>query len=113
MQVFLTKRQYSPFKDTFAVVGTFIDLNYELGETMKKCVKNKVNLSNFYSEQLFTFGEKSRDPRTRVISCSYLILTNQEEQPQNLLNLPPTISPGKVIVQVNYSHITHFGKLLI
>lgn len=83
LQVFLTKRQYSPFKDTFAVVGTFIDLNYELGETMKKCVKNKVNLSNFYSEQLFTFGEKSRDPRTRVISCSYLILTNQEEQLEN------------------------------
>ena len=44
LQVFLNKRQYPPFKDQFAVVGTFINLDYELNETLKLCVKNKVNL---------------------------------------------------------------------
>lgn len=77
LQVFLTKRDYPPFKNYFAAVGTFIDLNNELSESMKLCVKNKVNLDNFYHEQLFTFGDKSRDPRTRVISVSYLLLTNE------------------------------------
>ena len=79
LQVFLTKRSYPPFKEHFAVVGTFIDLKHELSDTMKLCVKNKVGLNNYYYEQLFTFGDKSRDPRTRVLSVSYMLLTNEEE----------------------------------
>ena len=50
---------------------------------MKLCVKNKVNLQNYYFEQLFTFGEKSRDPRSRVLSVSYLLLTNSKEKLEN------------------------------
>lgn len=83
LQVFLTKRQFFPYKDMYAIIGTFIDLNYELTQTMKLCVKNKVNLLNFYYEQLFTFGEKARDPRTRVLSTSYLLLTNKNEKLKN------------------------------
>ena len=83
LQVYLTKRQYPPFKGQFSVVGTFIDLKHELGETMKLCVKNKVNLDNYYFEQLFTFGDKSRDPRTRVLSISYMLLTNCDEELEN------------------------------
>ena len=83
LQVYLNKRQYSPYKDKYAIVGTFIDLQHELSDTMKLCVKNKVGLSNYYYEQLFTFGDKSRDPRTRVLSVSYMLLTNDKE---NLTN---------------------------
>lgn len=83
LQVFLNKREFPPFKNQFSVVGTFIDLKHELSESMKLCVKNKVGLNNYYYEQLFTFGEKSRDPRTRVLSVSYMLLTNNEE---NLIN---------------------------
>lgn len=81
--MFLSKRAYSPFKDHYGVIGTFIDLKTELTTTMELCIKNKVGLENFYSEQLFTFGEKSRDPRTRVLSVSYMILTSQEEKIEN------------------------------
>ncbi|PKK95790.1 MAG: ADP-ribose pyrophosphatase [Tenericutes bacterium HGW-Tenericutes-4] len=83
LQVFLTKRQYSPFKDHFSVIGTFINLNTELSNTMKLCVKNKANLEHFYFEQLFTFGDKARDPRTRVLSVSYLLLTSDQEELTN------------------------------
>ncbi len=79
LQVFLTKRDYFPFKNSYAIIGTFIDLNFSLAESLQKCVEKKINLKNFYYEQLFTFGEKSRDPRTRVISTSYLCLTNEKE----------------------------------
>ena len=79
LQVFLTNRQYSPFKNQYAVIGTFIDLKHELASTMKLCVENKIGLKNFYYEQLFTFGEKSRDPRTRVLSVSYLLLVSPDE----------------------------------
>lgn len=79
LQVYLMKRKYPPFKDCYSVVGTFIDLNHELSDTMKLCVKNKVGLNKFYYEQLYTFGQKQRDPRTRVLSVSYMLLTNQEK----------------------------------
>ena len=79
LQVYLLNRKYSPFKDKFAIVGTFIDLNNELAKTMKLCVESKVGLENFYYEQLYTFGEKQRDPRTRVLSVSYMLLTNQSK----------------------------------
>ena len=83
LQVYLTKRKYSPFINSYSVVGTFIDLKEEIEKTMKLCVLNKVKLENFYSEQLFTFGDKGRDPRTRVLSVSYLLLTNENENIEN------------------------------
>ncbi len=83
LQVFLTHRNYPPFKDYYAAVGTFIDLNNTLEETLDLCVLNKVSLTNFYKEQLFTFGDKQRDPRTRVLSVSYMLLTNRNENLEN------------------------------
>lgn len=83
LQVFLTKRQYLPFKEKFSVIGTFVNLAHELSESAKLCVLKKTNLSNSYFEQLYTFGEKSRDPRTRVLSVSYLFLTNQNQTLEN------------------------------
>ncbi len=79
LQVFLTYRKYPPFVNHYAVVGTFIDLNNTLEETLDLCVKNKISLDNFYKEQLFTFGDKQRDPRTRVLSVSYMLLTHNQE----------------------------------
>lgn len=79
LQVYLQKREYSPFKNCYSIVGTFIDLKTELAHTMKLCAKKKVGIENFYYEQLYTFGDKTRDPRTRVLSVSYMLLTNKKE----------------------------------
>lgn len=78
LQVYLTKRGYAPYKDFYSIVGTFIDLKLELAESLKMCVLKKVELENYYYEQLFTFGTPGRDPRDRIISVSYMLLTNQE-----------------------------------
>lgn len=83
LQVLLLKREYPPFSQKYSIPGTFIDLNFELSETMQLCVKRKVGLQHYYFEQLFTFGEKSRDPRTRVLSTSYMLLTTENEQTTN------------------------------
>lgn len=78
LQVLLTKRNWAPFLHCYALPGTFISLEHELAQSMKLCVKNKVGLQNYYYEQLYTFGDTNRDPRTRVLSVSFLLLTNAE-----------------------------------
>ncbi|MBQ8424910.1 MAG: ADP-ribose pyrophosphatase [Clostridia bacterium] len=80
LQVCLIKREYEPFEDNYAVPGMFIDLELPLGSSAKKCVQEKTGLTNFYYEQLYTFGDEQRDPRSRVLSVAYLILTNNEEE---------------------------------
>lgn len=83
LQVYLTKRAYAPYKDIYSIVGTFIDLKQELSESLKMCVLKKVELENYYYEQLFTFGNPGRDPRDRIISVSYMLLTNQDTKINN------------------------------
>ena len=83
LQVFLSKRNNPPFKNHFSVIGSFINLENELSDSLRKCVKDKANLNSYYLEQLYTFGEKSRDPRTRVVSVSYMLLTNHFQTLQN------------------------------
>ena len=83
LQVCLIKREYSPLKDSYAVPGSFINLNLPLSSSAIQCVQDKTGLKNFYYEQLYTFGDKQRDPRSRVLSVAYLILTNNEEEITN------------------------------
>jgi len=80
LQIFLIKRGWAPFKDVYAMPGNFIDLSLELSQSVNKCVQLKVGEFDFYSEQLFTFGDINRDPRTRVISVAYLLLTNTKQE---------------------------------
>jgi len=78
LQVLLTKRNWAPYLHCYALPGTFISLEHELAQSMKLSVKNKVGLQNYYYEQLYTFGDTNRDPRTRVLSVSFLLLTNAD-----------------------------------
>jgi len=80
LQVFLLKRNNPPFKNAYALPGTFIDLENELIDTVKSCVKNKVGLNDYYIEQLYTFGDINRDPRTRILSVSYMLLTHDNNK---------------------------------
>lgn len=81
LQLLLIKRRDYPFKDMWAIPGGFANVNEDLYESAKRELKEETNLENIYMEQLFTWGEKDRDPRTRVISTSYMALV-----PKNQLN---------------------------
>lgn len=47
-------------------------INQTLDECAKRVLKNETNLSNIYLEQLDTFDDIKRDPRTRVVSLRML-----------------------------------------
>ncbi len=74
LQVLLVKRQESPFKGMWAVPGAFVRMAESLEDAAARALRDETGIQDVYMEQLFTFGEPNRDPRTRVITIAYFAL---------------------------------------
>ena len=77
--ILLVKRNKEPFKDTWCLPGGFVKENESIDEAADRILEKETNLSNIYKEQLYTFGELNRDPRTRVISTAYMALIDKQK----------------------------------
>lgn len=79
LEVLLIKRKYEPFKSTWALPGGFLETSDKsIEDAVARELYEETNVSNVYLEQLFTFGDKGRDPRGRVVTVAYLALIRQE-----------------------------------
>ena len=78
MQVLLIKRDDYPEKEKWAIPGGFVNFNESLEEGAIRKLKEETGINNVYMEQLYTFGEVNRDPRTRVISIGNIALISKE-----------------------------------
>jgi len=76
--VLLLQRQDHPARGNWAVPGGFVGIGESLEGAARRVLKEKVRLSGIFVEQLYTFGEPDRDPRTRVISVAYFALVSAE-----------------------------------
>jgi len=74
LNVLLTKRAEQPFADYWALPGGFLLTGESLEEAAMRVLKEKTGVHDVYLEQLYTFGDPKRDPRTRVITVSYIAL---------------------------------------
>ena len=86
MSVLLVKRDDYPYKDKWCLPGGFMEpKNETLEECAERILKKETNLSNIYLEQLYTFDNPKRDPRLRVVSCSFVALIDKNllEEPIN------------------------------
>lgn len=81
LKVLLIKRGEHPFKDQLALPGGFVAFHETIDEAAHRVLQKETGVSQVYLEQLYTWGDLDRDPRTRVISCSYMALVNQEQYP--------------------------------
>jgi len=79
LEVLLIKRKYEPFKTKWALPGGFLETSDKsLEDAVARELYEETNVSNVYLEQLYTFGDKGRDPRGRVVTVAYLALIRQE-----------------------------------
>lgn len=76
LKILLIKRNLPPFKGSWALPGGFVHINESLEEAALRELKEEGNVDNVYLEQLFTFGDPRRDPRSRVITVTYLALSD-------------------------------------
>lgn len=87
MSILLCKRADYPFKGKWCLPGGFMDVK---GETLEDCakrvLKRETNLEDIYLEQLYTFDAIDRDPRMRIVSCSYVALVDKNQLTQKVEN---------------------------
>lgn len=76
LRVLLVKRSDHPYIGEWALPGGFIKIDENLDEAALRILKQKTNIDNIYMEQLYTWGDVKRDPRTRIISTSYMSLVD-------------------------------------
>jgi 8-oxo-dGTP diphosphatase len=82
LTVLLIRRRNDPFKGRWALPGGFVGEDEDLYDAALRELKEETNVSNVYLEQLYTFGQPGRDPRTRVISVAYFALLSTGELAQ-------------------------------
>lgn len=76
LKLLLIKRGGHPYLGQWALPGGFVTKNESVDEAALRELKTETNIDEVYMEQLYTWGDVSRDPRTRVISCSYMALAD-------------------------------------
>jgi len=71
ISILLIKRKYEPFKGEWAIPGGFVLDKESLEEAVERELKEETGVEINYLEQLYTFGNPERDPRSRVVSVAY------------------------------------------
>lgn len=76
LKLLLIKRGGHPDKGKWALPGGFVNMDESLEQAAARELKEETHIEDVYMEQLYTWGDVDRDPRTRIISTSYLALTD-------------------------------------
>jgi len=81
LQLLLIRRGEHPYLGQWALPGGFVAVDESLEEAARRELLDETGIADIYLEQLATWSEVDRDPRTRVISCSYLALVDSTQLP--------------------------------
>lgn len=81
LKVLLIKRKSWPFEGMWAIPGGFVKMDESLEQAAYRELVEETGITDtqVYLEQLYTFGEPNRDPRTRVITVAYFALTGADK----------------------------------
>ncbi len=83
LRILLYKRNTEPFNNKWCLPGGFLNIDETPEENIKRKLLEKSKVEHCWLEQLYTFCNVDRDPRSRVISITYLGLINELDS-QNL-----------------------------
>ena len=80
LHVLLVQRKHWPHEGRWALPGGFVNMDESLEQAARRELEEETGVRDIYLEQLYTFGEPGRDPRTRVISVAYIALVSADKQ---------------------------------
>ena len=79
LRILLIRRAGHPFLGKWALPGGFVRSNETTEQAAVRELREETGVEDVYLEQLYTFSDIGRDPRTWVISCSYMALINSDK----------------------------------
>ncbi len=80
LHVLLVQRKHWPFEGMWAIPGGFVRMDESLEDAARRELAEETGIDDpdIYLEQLYTFGDPGRDPRTRVITVAYFALISSD-----------------------------------
>jgi 8-oxo-dGTP diphosphatase len=78
IRVLLLERSHHPQQGKWALPGGFVAIDESPDAAAARVLGEKAGLAGLFLEQLYTFGEPGRDPRTRVVTVAYYALVPAE-----------------------------------
>jgi 8-oxo-dGTP diphosphatase len=76
LKAVLVRRAEHPGLGKWSLPGGFVGMRESLDQAAARVLETKVGVNGIFLEQLYTFGEPNRDPRTRVITVAYYALVD-------------------------------------
>jgi 8-oxo-dGTP diphosphatase len=73
----LLNRTEHPHRGRYALPGGFVGIRESLDVAAARVLAKKCGLRDLFLEQLYSFGDPGRDPRTRVISVAHVALIDR------------------------------------
>lgn len=74
LRILLIRRGGHPYRGCWALPGGFVRSTETTEQAAARELREETDVSEVYLEQLYTFSQPDRDPRTWVMSCSYMAL---------------------------------------
>lgn len=78
-ELLLIRRRNHPCIRQWAIPGGFVNMDESLEEAAARELEEETGLSGICLEQLYTWGDVKRDPRTRIISVSFMAAVPKNE----------------------------------
>lgn len=79
LRILLIRRGGHPFLGKWALPGGFVRPGETTEQAAARELREETGVDDIYLEQLYTFSDIGRDPRTWVMSCSYMALINSDQ----------------------------------
>jgi len=74
LKLLLIQRGFEPEKGKWSLMGGFVQPDEDFEQAGGRILKQLTGLKNVYIEQLYAFGEPTRDPEDRTVSIAYFAL---------------------------------------
>ena len=106
LKILLVKRSNHPSIGYWALPGGFANMRENLDETARRELEEETGVKGLVMEQLATYGDYDRDPRTRVITTAYMAVV-----PENAVKVQAGDDAADAVwCEVNLSKISEEGR---